>query len=160
MLRYICKHQAPGDLLWNWFWCRSRWHKWTLNFRFPGVMEKLGLGPQQLIKSNPRLVYARLTGYGQKGDLAERAGHDINYLAISGEYRKLKFCITFVFHAVIGLLVSIIFIHSTTCYYPHTVYNIHTPFIVAYHLSLKLSRLESTLVKFEYSWTASAIFFV
>ncbi|GAB0096607.1 alpha-methylacyl-CoA racemase [Sergentomyia squamirostris] len=50
----------------------------------PGVMEKLGLGPDILLKDNPKLIYARLTGFGQKGALAQRAGHDINYLAISG----------------------------------------------------------------------------
>uniref|UniRef100_A0A1B0DNP1 Uncharacterized protein n=1 Tax=Phlebotomus papatasi TaxID=29031 RepID=A0A1B0DNP1_PHLPP len=50
----------------------------------PGIMEKLGLGPDVLMKDNPRLVYARLTGFGQNGPLAQRAGHDINYLAISG----------------------------------------------------------------------------
>ena len=50
----------------------------------PGVMEKLGLGPQHCLSLNPRLVYARLTGFGQSGPLAHRAGHDINYLAISG----------------------------------------------------------------------------
>ena len=50
----------------------------------PGVMEKLGLGPDTLMGLNPRLIYARLTGFGQSGPLAWRAGHDINYLAISG----------------------------------------------------------------------------
>lgn len=50
----------------------------------PGVMEKLNLGPDTLLADNPRLVYARLTGFGQTGPLANRAGHDINYLAISG----------------------------------------------------------------------------
>lgn len=50
----------------------------------PGVMEKLGLGPQDCLGLNPRLVYARLTGFGQSGPLAHRAGHDINFLAISG----------------------------------------------------------------------------
>ncbi|CAD5121238.1 DgyrCDS9771 [Dimorphilus gyrociliatus] len=49
-----------------------------------GVMEKLGLGPNDLLTENPKLVYARLTGFGQNGPLADRAGHDINYLAISG----------------------------------------------------------------------------
>lgn len=49
-----------------------------------GVMEKLGLGPQELLKENPRLIYARLTGYGQDGSYATAAGHDINYLAMSG----------------------------------------------------------------------------
>lgn len=47
-------------------------------------MEKLGLGPIVLMKENPKLIYARLTGFGQNGLLAPRAGHDINYLAISG----------------------------------------------------------------------------
>ena len=50
----------------------------------PGVMEKLGLGPMQCHQLNPRLVYARMTGFGQTGSLCHRAGHDINYLAISG----------------------------------------------------------------------------
>lgn len=50
----------------------------------PGVMEKLNLGPEILCKDNPRLIYARLTGFGQNGRLANRAGHDINYAAISG----------------------------------------------------------------------------
>lgn len=51
----------------------------------PGVMEKFGLGPDILLhQENSRLIYARLTGFGQNGPLAFRAGHDINYLAISG----------------------------------------------------------------------------
>ena len=50
----------------------------------PGVMEKLGLGPEILMKQNPRLIYARLTGYGQEGPYSKAAGHDINYLATSG----------------------------------------------------------------------------
>jgi alpha-methylacyl-CoA racemase len=52
----------------------------------PGVMEKLGLGPDVLMKENPRLIYARLTGFGGdgKGIYANRAGHDINYVAVSG----------------------------------------------------------------------------
>lgn len=50
----------------------------------PGVMEKINLGPELLCKDNPRLIYARLTGFGQEGRLAARAGHDINYVAISG----------------------------------------------------------------------------
>lgn len=49
-----------------------------------GVMEKLGLGPEELLKENSRLIYARLTGYGQSGSYAKAAGHDINYLAMSG----------------------------------------------------------------------------
>ncbi|KAH3838168.1 alpha-methylacyl-CoA racemase-like [Dreissena polymorpha] len=55
----------------------------------PGVMEKLGLGPQTLMSDNPRLVYARLTGHGQKGSLADKAGHDINYIAIAGVLSQL-----------------------------------------------------------------------
>ena len=50
----------------------------------PGVMERLGLGPDELIGANPRLVYGRVTGWGQEGPLAPEAGHDINYIAISG----------------------------------------------------------------------------
>jgi alpha-methylacyl-CoA racemase len=50
----------------------------------PGVMERLGLGPDVLTAENRRLVYARLTGWGQTGPYAQQAGHDINYLAISG----------------------------------------------------------------------------
>jgi len=47
-------------------------------------MERLGLGPEAAMQQNPALVYGRLTGWGQAGPLAQRAGHDINYLAISG----------------------------------------------------------------------------
>ncbi len=50
----------------------------------PGVMERLGLGPAPLIDANPALIYARMTGYGQTGPRANEAGHDINYLAITG----------------------------------------------------------------------------
>ena len=50
----------------------------------PGVMERLGLGPEALIEANPKLVYGRVTGWGQHGPLAAEAGHDINYLAITG----------------------------------------------------------------------------
>ncbi len=50
----------------------------------PGVAERLGLGPEDVWRKNPGLVYARMTGYGQDGPLAQRAGHDINYIAISG----------------------------------------------------------------------------
>lgn len=54
-----------------------------------GVMERLGLGPHELLKENPRLIYARLTGYGQSGSYASAAGHDINYLAMSGLLSRL-----------------------------------------------------------------------
>jgi alpha-methylacyl-CoA racemase len=50
----------------------------------PGVMERLGLGPEQLLALNPKLVYGRMTGWGQTGPLAAAAGHDINYIALSG----------------------------------------------------------------------------
>ena len=50
----------------------------------PGVTERLGLGPNDLWQRNARLVYGRMTGWGQDGPLAPRAGHDINYIAISG----------------------------------------------------------------------------
>ncbi len=50
----------------------------------PGVMEKMGLGPDEAMALNPRLIYARLTGWGQDGPYASMAGHDINYIAISG----------------------------------------------------------------------------
>jgi alpha-methylacyl-CoA racemase len=50
----------------------------------PGVMEKLGLGPDVCLQRNPRLVFGRMTGWGQHGPLAHTAGHDINYIAITG----------------------------------------------------------------------------
>lgn len=50
----------------------------------PGVMERLGLGPETLLARNPKLVFGRMTGWGQDGPLSDRAGHDINYMAISG----------------------------------------------------------------------------
>jgi alpha-methylacyl-CoA racemase len=50
----------------------------------PGVMERLGLGPDQAFERNPRIVYGRVTGWGQTGPLAPRAGHDINYIALTG----------------------------------------------------------------------------
>jgi alpha-methylacyl-CoA racemase len=50
----------------------------------PGVMERLGLGPEILLQRNPKLVVGRMTGWGQEGPLAPRAGHDINYIALTG----------------------------------------------------------------------------
>ena len=50
----------------------------------PGVMERLGLGPLNCLEHNPRLVYGRMTGWGQEGPLAKVAGHDINYIALTG----------------------------------------------------------------------------
>jgi alpha-methylacyl-CoA racemase len=55
----------------------------------PGVMERLGLGPEPCMAANPRLVYGRMTGWGQHGPLAQTAGHDINYLAISGALHSI-----------------------------------------------------------------------
>ena len=55
----------------------------------PGVMERLGLGPDELCSRNERLIYARLTGWGQDGPLAQTAGHDINYLAVTGALAAL-----------------------------------------------------------------------
>jgi len=50
----------------------------------PGTMERLGLGPEPCLECNPRLVYGRITGWGQDGPLARAAGHDLNYIALSG----------------------------------------------------------------------------
>jgi alpha-methylacyl-CoA racemase len=50
----------------------------------PGVAERLGIGPDDCLKRNPRLVYGRATGWGQEGPLAQAAGHDINYIALAG----------------------------------------------------------------------------
>ena len=55
----------------------------------PGVMEKLGLGPERMTQDNPRLIYARLTGWGQTGPYRTMAGHDINYLGLSGVLASL-----------------------------------------------------------------------
>jgi alpha-methylacyl-CoA racemase len=55
----------------------------TEGFR-PGVMERLGLGPEVCLKRNPKLVYGRMTGFGQEGPMAQAAGHDINYIALAG----------------------------------------------------------------------------
>ena len=50
----------------------------------PGVMERLGLGPEECLKKNKKLVYGRITGWGQSGPLSKSAGHDINYIALAG----------------------------------------------------------------------------
>lgn len=50
----------------------------------PGVTERLGLGPDIALRRNPRLIYGRMTGWGQNGPLADRAGHDINYISLTG----------------------------------------------------------------------------
>jgi alpha-methylacyl-CoA racemase len=56
----------------------------------PGVMERLGLGPEDVLARNPRLVYGRMTGYGQDGPLASVAGHDINYISIAGVLGSMR----------------------------------------------------------------------
>lgn len=55
----------------------------------PGVAERLGVGPTECLARNPRLVYGRMTGWGQEGPLAPRAGHDIDYIAVSGSLHGL-----------------------------------------------------------------------
>ncbi len=55
----------------------------------PGVMERLGLGPEVALQRNPRLIYGRMTGFGQSGPLANQPGHDINYVALSGALHAL-----------------------------------------------------------------------
>ncbi len=56
----------------------------------PGVMERLGLGPDACLARNPKLVYGRMTGYGQEGPLAQIAGHDIDYIALSGALHAIR----------------------------------------------------------------------
>jgi alpha-methylacyl-CoA racemase len=50
----------------------------------PGVAERLGIGPEICLRRNPKLIYGRITGWGQEGPLANAAGHDINYIAVTG----------------------------------------------------------------------------
>lgn len=73
---------APTDLDRAWTEIRSA-DVLIEGFR-PGVMEKLGLGPEAVLAENPRLVYGRMTGFGRSGPFADKAGHDINFLALSG----------------------------------------------------------------------------
>ncbi|EKM93597.1 alpha-methylacyl-CoA racemase [Stutzerimonas degradans] len=56
----------------------------------PGVMERLGLGPDELLARNPQLIYGRMTGWGQTGPLARAAGHDINYIALTGALAAIR----------------------------------------------------------------------
>lgn len=60
-----------------------------------GVMEKLKIGPKDLMEINKGLIYARLTGFGQSGAYADMAGHDINYLGLSGENMFDLICIIY-----------------------------------------------------------------
>ena len=55
----------------------------------PGVAERLGLGPDECLQRNPALVYGRMTGFGQQGPLAHAAGHDLNYIALSGALHSI-----------------------------------------------------------------------
>src|SRR5688572_3528376 len=55
----------------------------------PGVMEKLGLGPNVCLEIQPKLIYGRITGWGQSGPLANKAGHDINYVSLTGALHGL-----------------------------------------------------------------------
>jgi alpha-methylacyl-CoA racemase len=55
----------------------------------PGVMERLGFGPDEMLARNVRLIYARMTGWGQSGPLAASSGHDINYIALTGALRAI-----------------------------------------------------------------------
>src|SRR5258708_24872624 len=56
----------------------------------PGVMERLGLGPDVVLARNPRLVYGRMTGWGQDGPLAGAAGHDIDYITLSSALHAIR----------------------------------------------------------------------
>ncbi len=56
----------------------------------PGVMEKMGLGPDELLAINPRLIFGRMTGWGQDGPLSRVAGHDINYISLSGALGAIR----------------------------------------------------------------------
>jgi alpha-methylacyl-CoA racemase len=58
----------------------------------PGTMERHGLGPDAMLARNPRLVYGRMTGWGQSGPLAQAAGHDLNYLALAGALHAIGRC--------------------------------------------------------------------
>ena len=74
------KHRASVDLVLN---LVSRSDVLVEGFR-PGVAERLGLGPEVCLERNPKLVYGRITGWGQDGPLAQSVGHDINYIALTG----------------------------------------------------------------------------
>lgn len=78
-----------------------------------GVMEKLKLGPEDLMKTNKGLIYARLTGFGQKGPYANMAGHDINYLGLAGTV-NLKFQWLLNFNCVVLAIFKLLFIFRFT----------------------------------------------
>jgi alpha-methylacyl-CoA racemase len=62
----------------------AKWADGLIEGYRPGVLERLGLGPEVLLADNPKLIYGRMTGWGQTGPYAHTAGHDINYIALSG----------------------------------------------------------------------------
>src|SRR6185295_7640231 len=68
----------------------------------PQVMERLGLGPDVCLERNPRLVYGRITGWGQDGPRAMEAGHDINYLAVTGALAEGASLLTSMIWAYLG----------------------------------------------------------
>ncbi|NOR63101.1 MAG: CoA transferase [Rhodobacteraceae bacterium] len=67
----------------------AQWADVLIEGNRPGVMERLGLGPAPLMAANPALVYARMTGWGQTGPMAMQAGHDINYLSLTGALQAM-----------------------------------------------------------------------
>ncbi|PBC10276.1 CaiB/BaiF CoA-transferase family protein [Mesorhizobium sp. WSM3859] len=80
ILKLDLKHPAGTELLLR----LAAWADLLVEGFRPGVMERLGLGPDVLLQRNPALIYGRLTGFGQDGPLSGRAGHDITYLAYAG----------------------------------------------------------------------------
>lgn len=74
------KHSAGREVVWQ---LLERSDALIEGFR-PGVMERLGFGPEAVLARQPRMVYGRMTGWGQAGPLAQAAGHDINYVALTG----------------------------------------------------------------------------
>jgi len=77
---------------------------------FAGVMEKLGLGPDILLQDNPQLVYARLTGFGHYGKYSKMAGHDINFIAVSGK-TQISLFRNMTVHEKITVLFLWLFVH-------------------------------------------------
>lgn len=61
----------------------------------PGVLETAGLAPKELLRANGRLIFARITGFRRDGKYAQMAGHDINYIAVSGVLSMLGMCARF-----------------------------------------------------------------
>uniref|UniRef100_A0A915EVW5 Alpha-methylacyl-CoA racemase n=1 Tax=Ditylenchus dipsaci TaxID=166011 RepID=A0A915EVW5_9BILA len=80
----------------------------------PGTLEAIGLDPVELIKANQKLIVARLTGYGQTGPLAHKAGHDINYVALSGLFPLISVKNDLILPAVVCWLLLVLLCHFTT----------------------------------------------